>query len=389
MQRAFNFNAGPAALPETVLRTAAEEMLDYRGCGLSVMEMSHRSPAFKRIIEEAEADVRELLNIPDNYRVLFTQGGGTSQFAAVPMNLMHSGVADYIVTGTWSKKAFAEAQMYGTPRMAATGAANGFTSIPDCRDLAVSPEADYVYICQNETIGGIQFRELPNTCGKPLVADVSSCFLSEPMDVSRYGLIWAGAQKNVGPAGCTIVIVRDDLVTADVWPGTPTIMRYKTLADSGSMYNTPPCWAIYVCGLVFKWIKELGGLDAVGERNRAKAHALYDVIDTSSLYKGTADPSSRSIMNVTFSTGSPELDAAFVAAAAEAGFVGVKGHRSVGGMRASIYNAVPLEAVSALADFMVEFEEAHARKAACLDSACAEQAVSPASSSSCSSSQSM
>ena len=356
MQRAFNFNAGPAALPEDVLRTAAAEMLDYHGTGLSVMEMSHRSSAFKQIIETAEADLRDLLAIPENYDVLFLQGGGTQQFAMVPMNLMHSGVADYIVTGTWSKKALNEAKLYGTPHVVATGEESLFTRIPDCSDLAVTPEADYVYFCQNETIGGIQFHTLPNAQGKTLVADASSCFLSEPMDVSRYGLVWAGAQKNVGPAGTVIVIVRKDLVTEDVWPGTPTMLRYKTSADSGSLYNTPPCWGIYICGLVFKWIKEQGGLEAMAERNRRKAALLYNLIDESSLFRGYANPADRSYMNVTFTTGDAERDAAFIAAATEAGFVGVKGHRSFGGMRASIYNAVPVEAVEALANFMASYE---------------------------------
>ena len=356
MQRAFNFNAGPAALPEEVLRTAASEMLDYRGTGLSVMEMSHRSPAFKRVIETAEADLRDLLAVPDDYDVLFLQGGGTQQFAMVPMNLMHSGVADYIVTGAWSKKAFNEAKLYGAPHVVATGEGSSFTRIPDCSDLAVSPEADYVYFCQNETIGGVQFHTLPNAKGKTLVADASSCFLSEPMDVSRYGLVWAGAQKNVGPAGTVIVIVRKDLVTEDVWPGTPTMLRYKTSADSGSLYNTPPCWGIYICGLVFKWIKGQGGLAGMAERNRRKAELLYSVIDASPLYKGYADPADRSFMNVTFTTGDAQGDAAFIDAATKAGFVGVKGHRSFGGMRASIYNAVPVEAVEALANFMVSYE---------------------------------
>ena len=357
MHRAFNFNAGPAALPESVLRTAAAEMLDYRGTGISVMEMSHRSAAFKDIIETAEADLRDLLGISGNYRVLFLQGGGTQQFAAVPMNLMHSGHADYVVSGTWAKKAFKEAGMYGAPRAVASGEADGFTHLPDCADLAVDPQADYVYICQNETVNGLQFRELPDTKGKPLVADLSSCFLSEPVEVDRYGLIWAGAQKNVGPAGVTIVIVRDDLATDEVWPGTPTVMRYKTMADAGSLLNTPPCWGIYICGLVFQWLKEQGGLEAVGARNRAKAQLLYDTLDTSTIFRGVARPDSRSIMNVTFTTGSAEGDAAFVAAATEAGFVGIKGHRSVGGMRASLYNAVPLEAVEALVAFMRSYEQ--------------------------------
>ena len=363
MQRAFNFNAGPAALPQDVLRQAAAEMLDYRGCGISVMEMSHRSAQFRQIIEDAERDLRELLSVPQGYHVLFTQGGGSLQFAAVPMNLMRHGAASYVVSGTWSKKAHAEARRYGRADVAATSADAAFSHIPDCSSLEVAADADYVYICQNETIGGIAFRELSDTGGKPLVADVSSCFLSEPLDVGRYGLLFAGAQKNVGPAGVTVVIVRDDLVGEDVHPATPTVMRYGVLADAGSLYNTPPCWGIYICGLVFAWLKEHGGLAAAAERNRAKAALLYDVLDRSDLFRGVARPDSRSIMNVTFTTGSPELDAAFVEASVEAGFVGLKGHRSVGGMRASLYNAVPLEAVEALVAFMERFEGEHRTKA--------------------------
>ncbi len=359
MQRALNFNAGPAALPEAVLRTAAAEMLDYRGTGMSVMEMSHRSAVFKGIIEEVEADLRTLLGMPDNYRVVFMQGGGTLQFAAVPMNLMRHGTADYVLTGSWSKKAFKEAQLYGTPRVVASSESAGFSYVPDCSQLDVAPEADYVYICQNETIGGIQYRELPDTGGKPLVADASSCFLSEPMDVARYGLVWAGAQKNIGPAGTTVVVVRDDLLEGDVRPDTPTVMRYKALSDAGSLLNTPPCWGVYMCGLVFKWILDQGGLPAMAERNRAKASLLYDRIDASRLFRGCAQSASRSVMNVTFTTGDPALDAAFVEEAGKAGIVGVKGHRSFGGMRASLYNAVPLEAVEALVSCMDAFERMH------------------------------
>lgn len=363
MQRAFNFNAGPAALPEAVLRTAADEMLDYRGCGLSVMEMSHRSAAFKRIIEEAEGDLRDLLSIPDSYRVLFLQGGGTLQFAAVPLNLMRHGVAGYILTGTWSNKAFKEAKLYGSPVALASSEDDGFASIPDCSDLPVPDDADYVYICQNETVGGVQYRELPDTKGKPLVADASSCFLSEPMDVGRYGLVWAGAQKNVGPAGTVIAVVRGDLLEEDPLPFTPTVMRYRAMAEAGSLLNTPPCWGIYMCGLVFKWIKGLGGLAAMAQRNREKAGILYDFIDRSGLFHGRAHPDARSVMNATFTTGSPELDKEFVAASERAGFVGLKGHRSVGGMRASLYNAVPVEAVRELVSFMAAFEREHAPRA--------------------------
>ena len=356
MARAYNFNAGPAALPQPVLERAAAEMLDYRGTGISVMEMSHRSAAFQTIVEDAENRLRDLLAIPSNYRVLFMQGGGTGQFAAVPMNLMVTGSADYVLTGTWSKKAYKEAQLYGEARVAASSEDTGFTAVPEPASIRVSQDASYLYICQNETIGGVAWPQLPDACGKPLVADVSSCFLAEPVDMSRYGLMWAGAQKNVGPAGVTIVIARDDLVAEPAFDATPTVMRYQTMAESGSLYNTPPCWGIYMCGLVFQWIEDQGGLRAMGELNHAKAELLYDCIDNSRLYRGTARPDCRSIMNVTFSTGDPELDAAFVAASTEAGFVGLKGHRSVGGMRASIYNAVPYGAVEALVAFMERFE---------------------------------
>ena len=363
MARAYNFNAGPAALPEEVLREAAADMLDFGGSGISVMEMSHRSKQFKSIIETAEADLRELAGIPQNYKVLFLQGGGTQQFAAVPMNLCGNGVFDYVVTGTWSKKAFKEAKMYGDAAAIASGEEGGFTAIPDCSDLPVRADADYVYICENETVNGIAFCELPDTKGRPLVSDVSSCLLAGPVDVARYGLMWGGVQKNVGPAGCTLVVVRDDLVREDVWPGTPTILRYKTQADAGSLYNTPPCWSIYVCGLVFKWLKRQGGLEAVGAANRAKAARLHDYLDASALFRGRAERGSRSIMNVTFSTGDESLDASFIDAATKAGFVGIKGHRSVGGMRASLYNAVPLAAVDALVEFMNAFEKENGGRA--------------------------
>lgn len=362
MSRAFNFNAGPAALPQEVLATAASEMLDWHGTGMSVMEMSHRSSAFKQIVDSAEESLRSLLGVPSNYKVLFVQGGGTTQFAAVPMNLMRTGKADYVLTGTWSKKAFAEAKLYGTPNVLATSEDRAFAYIPDCSGLAASADASYVYLCHNETIGGVQWSEekLPQTGEVPLVSDVSSDFLSRPMDVTRYGLIWGGAQKNVGPAGVTIVIVRDDLVREDVHPATPTLLRYKTMADSGSMYNTPPCWGIYICGLVFDWIARQGGLEAMGQRNAEKAKLLYDVIDAGTVFQGIAEPESRSTMNVTFTCGDADKDAAFVKAATAAGFVGVKGHRSVGGMRASIYNAVPPENVAALAQFMRDYDKANA-----------------------------
>lgn len=376
MQRAFNFNAGPAALPEPVLRQAAAQMLDYNGTGISVMEMSHRSATFTRIIEDAEDRLRDLLAIPSNYHVFFMQGGGTGQFAAVPMNLMVTGAADYVVTGTWSKKAYKEACLYGEARVAATSEDVNFTAMPSPQDIRVSNDASYVYICQNETINGTAWHELPNTQGKPLVADLSSCFLAEPIDVSRYGLLWAGAQKNVGPAGVTIVIARDDLVSEPAFDATPTILNYQTMVSSKSLYNTPPCWPIYICGLVFQWIEEQGGLVAMDKQNRAKAALLYDCIDTSDFYRGTARPDCRSIMNVTFSTGDPITDAAFIAASVEAGFVGLKGHRSVGGIRASLYNAVPYEAVEALVAFMHDFESS-------------SRSGSSSSCSSCSSSQSI
>ncbi|HIY18608.1 MAG TPA: 3-phosphoserine/phosphohydroxythreonine transaminase [Candidatus Blautia avistercoris] len=357
MARVFNFSAGPAALPEEVLKEAAEEMLDYRGTGMSVMEMSHRSPAFQQIIDEAEADLRELLQIPENYRVLFLQGGASQQFAMIPMNLMKNRVADYIVTGQWAKKAYTEAQKYGKANKIATSEDKTFSYIPDCSDLPISPDADYVYICENNTIYGTKFKELPNTKGKLLVSDVSSCFLSEPMDISRYGIVYGGVQKNIGPAGMVIAIVREDLITEDVLPGTPTMLTYKTHADAGSMYNTPNCYCIYMCGKVFKWLKAMGGLEVMKARNEKKAKILYDFLDESRMFKGTVVPKDRSLMNVPFVTGDKELDARFVKEAKAAGLENLKGHRTVGGMRASIYNAMPIEGVEALVAFMKKFEE--------------------------------
>ena len=359
MARVYNFSAGPAVLPEEVLRQAAAEMLDYDGTGMSVMEMSHRSKPFANIIETAEADLRELLQIPDNYQVLFLQGGATQQFAAVPMNLMQNKKADYIVSGSWSKKAWKEAKLYGEARCVASSEDENFSYVPDVAGLEFDPEADYVYICQNETIYGTVYHELPDTNGKPLVADVSSCFLSEPMDVSKYGLIYGGVQKNVGPAGVTIVIIRDDLVSEPL-PGTPTMLRYDTHVDAKSLYNTPPAYGIYMCGKVFQWLKAQGGLEAMKERNVEKAQLLYDFLDQSALFKGTARKEDRSIMNVPFVTGSDELDAKFVAEAKKVGIESIKGHRSVGGMRASIYNAMPREGVEALVKFMGEFERENA-----------------------------
>ncbi len=359
MSRVYNFSAGPAVLPEEVLRTAAAEMLDYHGCGMSVMEMSHRSKDFQAIIDTAEADFRELLGVPENYKVLFLQGGGNTQFAMVPMNLMRHGVADYIVTGQWAKKAAKEAEMYGKVNVVASSADKTFSYIPDLQNLAIDDDADYVYICQNNTIYGTTIRELPNTKGKDLVSDVSSMFLSEPMDVSKYGVLWGGVQKNVGPAGVTIVVIRDDLIREDVLPGTPTMLRYKTHADAKSLYNTPPCYNIYVCGLVFKWLKEMGGLQVMKERNEQKAKILYDYLDQSRMFRGTVAPKDRSLMNIPFITGDADLDAKFIAEASAAGFKNLKGHRTVGGMRASLYNAMPQEGVVKLVEFMDTFEKSN------------------------------
>ena len=356
MARVYNFSAGPAMLPEEVLRQAADEMLDYKGTGMSVMEMSHRSAAYKAIIETAEADLRELLDIPGNYQVLFLQGGATQQFAAIPMNLMRNKAADYIVSGSWSKKAFKEAKLYGDARCVASSEDGNFSYVPDVEGLAFSPDADYVYICQNETIYGTRYTKLPETGDVPLVTDVSSMFLSEPMDVSRFGLIYGGVQKNVGPAGVTIVIVRDDLIREDVLPFTPTIMRYSTQAEAGSLYNTPPAYGIYICGLVFQCFKRRGGLEAMQRMNERKANLLYEFLDQSQLFSGTARREDRSLMNVPFVTGSAELDALFVAEAKDSGLESLKGHRSVGGMRASINNAMHYEGVEALVRFMERFE---------------------------------
>lgn len=321
------------------------------------MEMSHRSKAFETIINEAEADLRELLQIPDNYKVLFLQGGASLVFASVPMNLMKNRKAGYILTGQWAKKAFAEAKIYGEAVELASSADETFSYIPDCSDLPITEDMDYVYICENNTIYGTKYHTLPNTKGKILVSDVSSCFLSEPMDVTKYGMIYAGVQKNVGPAGVQIVIIREDLLTDDVLPGTPTMMKYKIHADNGSLYNTPPAYGIYICGKVFKWLKKMGGLSAMKEYNEKKAKVLYDYLDASKLFKGTVRKEDRSLMNVPFVTGDSELDAKFVKEAKEAGFENLKGHRTVGGMRASIYNAMPIEGVEKLVEFMKKFEK--------------------------------
>ncbi len=360
MSRVYNFSAGPAVLPEEVLKEAADEMLDYKGSGMSVMEMSHRSKVYDGIIKEAEADLRELMNIPDNYKVLFLQGGASQQFAMIPMNLMKNKKAGYVVTGQWAKKAFQEAKLYGEAIELASSADKTFSYIPDCSDLDIPDDVDYVYICENNTIYGTKFHTLPNTKGHTLVADVSSCFLSEPVDVTKYGVIYGGVQKNVGPAGVVICIIREDLITEDVLPGTPTMLRYKIHADAESLYNTPPCYGIYMCGKVFKWLKKMGGLSVMKERNEEKAKILYDFLDESKLFKGTVVKEDRSLMNVPFVTGNEELDAKFVKEAAEAGFVNLKGHRSVGGMRASIYNAMPKEGVIKLVEFMKKFEAENA-----------------------------
>lgn len=359
MSRVYNFSAGPAVLPEDVLKEAAAEMLDYRGTGMSVMEMSHRSKAYDTIIKEAESDLRDLLHIPDNYKVLFLQGGASQQFAMVPMNLMKNKAADYILTGQWAKKAYQEGAIYGKANAIASSADKTFSYIPDCSDLPIDDDADYVYICENNTIYGTKYKTLPNTKGKTLVADISSCFLSEPVDVTKYGLLYGGAQKNVGPAGVVIVIIREDLIREDVLPGTPTICQYKVQADAKSLYNTPPCYGIYICGKVFKWLKKRGGLQAMKEYNEKKAKILYDFLDQSKLFKGTVAKEDRSLMNVPFVTGDKDLDAEFVKEATAAGFVNLKGHRTVGGMRASIYNAMPMEGVEKLVAFMKKFEEAH------------------------------
>ncbi len=357
--RIYNFSAGPSMLPEPVLEEVRDEMLNYRGSGMCVMEMSHRSKVFQTIADEAEADLRELMNIPDNYKVLFIQGGATLQFAAIPLNLMKNGVADYIVTGNWSNKAYQEAQKFGKINLLASSKDKNYSYIPDVSDLPISEDADYVYICENETIHGTTYQELPNTKGKPLVSDQSSMFLSKPVDVSKYGLIYGGVQKNIGPAGLAIVIIREDLIRTDLPEAVPTYLRYDIHAEAGSMYNTPNCWALYVCGKVFKYLKSLGGLEAMNQLNIEKAKPLYDFLDNSKMFKGTVVAKDRSLMNVPFVTESAEMDAEVVAATKAAGFDNLKGHRSVGGLRASIYNAMPKEGVVALVKFLKEFEAKH------------------------------
>ena len=354
--RVFNFSAGPAMMPEPVLEEIASEVLNYRGTGMSVMEMSHRSKAFQSIYDEAVADLKKLMNVPDNYKIIFVQGGGTTQFAMVPLNLMKNGKACYVETGAWSKKAIAEAKKYGEVKIVASSADKNFSYVPDCSDLDIPEDADYVYICENETIHGTTFNKLPNTKGKILVSDQSSMFLSRPCNVEDYGLIWAGVQKNVGPAGMAVVIIREDLLTDDVPAFCPTYLNYKIHADKDSMYNTPNTWAIYCCGKVFKYLLSLGGLEEVEKMNQAKAKVLYDFLDSSKLFKGSVVKEDRSLMNVPFVTGSDEEDAAVVAATKAAGMDNLKGHRSVGGLRASIYNSMPIEGVQALLDFLKDYE---------------------------------
>lgn len=359
MSRVYNFAAGPAVLPEEVLKEAADEMLDYNGTGMSVMEMSHRSKDFEVIIQDAERNLRELMNIPNNYKVLFLQGGASMQFAMVPMNLMKNRVADYIITGQWAKKAATEAEKFGKVNVLATSADKTFSYIPDMSKIKVSNDADYVYICHNNTIYGTTYHTLPDTKEKILVADMSSDILSQPIDVTQYGLIFAGVQKNIGPAGTVIVIIREDLITDDVLNGTPTMLKYKIHSDNNSLYNTPPAYGIYICGKVFKHLKKLGGLEVMKVRNEEKAKILYDYLDSSKLFKGTVVKEDRSLMNVPFITGNKELDDKFIKEAKKVGIENIRGHRTVGGMRASIYNAMPIEGVKYLVKFMKKFEEAN------------------------------
>ena len=359
MSRVYNFSAGPAMLPVEVLQTAASEMLDYHGSGMSVMEMSHRSKVFDDLIKETEADFRSLVGVPDNYKVLFLQGGGSTQFAEIPMNLMKNGKAAYIVTGQWAKKAWKEAQKYCEAIKVASSEDQNPSYIPDCSDLDIPEDADYVYICENNTIYGTEYFQLPNTKGHDLVADVSSNFLSRPIDVTKYGMFFGGVQKNVGPAGVVIAVIREDLIRDDLPDYVPTMLRYKTQADKNSLYNTPPCYNIYICGLVFKWLMKQGGLEGIARHNEEKAKIFYDYLDESKLFKGTVRKQDRSLMNAPFVTGDPDLDAAFVKEAAANGLVSLKGHRTVGGMRASMYNAMPIEGVEKLVAFMKEFEAKH------------------------------
>ena len=356
MSRVYNFSAGPSMLPLEVLEVAQKELIEYGDSGMSVMEMSHRSPVYDAIIKETEADFRKLMNIPDNYKVLFLQGGASTQFAAIPLNLMKTGKADYVVSGQFSGKAFKEAKKYGDAKCIATSEDKTFSYIPEITPDMVREDADYVHVCYNNTIFGTKFPEVPNVGDKVLVADMSSCITSEPVDITKFGVIYAGAQKNMAPAGLTVVIIREDLL-GTAREDIPTMLDYKTMADNDSMYNTPPCYAIYIAGLVYKWALKNGGLEKMKERNEKKANILYDFLDNSSLFKATADKKCRSLMNVCFVTGDADLDKKFCKEAAEAGLVNLKGHRSVGGMRASIYNAMPYEGVEKLVEFMAEFEK--------------------------------
>ena len=358
-ERTYNFSAGPATMPEPVLEEIRDEMMNYRGSGMCVMEMSHRSKMFQQIADEAEQDLRDLMGIPDNYKVLFIQGGATLQFSMIPMNLMKNGVACYVETGAWSKKAIAEAKKVGEVKIVASSKDKNYSYIPDCSDLDIPDNADYVYICENETIHGLTYSKLPNTKGKILVSDQSSMFLSRPCNVSDYGMIYAGVQKNVGPAGMVVAIIREDLIRDDL-TDLPVYMQYKSHADAGSMYNTPNCWAIYVCGKVFKYLKSIGGLEAMAKLNEEKAKVMYDFLDASKMFNGTVAKEDRSLMNVPFVTESAELDAEVVAYTKAAGFENLKGHKSVGGLRASIYNAMPIEGVQALVECLKKFEQERA-----------------------------
>lgn len=359
MNRVYNFSAGPAILPEEVLKEAQNEMLDYKGSGMSVMEMSHRSTVFQNILEDAENDLRELLNIPTTYHVLFLQGGTSLQFSMIPINFLKTGTADYIVTGEWAEKAYKEAKKYGDINLAASSSNKQYSYIPAQTDLSLQRHSDYVYICENNTIYGTKYPYIPETNGIPLISDVSSCFLSEPMDVTKYSMIYGGVQKNIGPAGVVIAIIRNDLVPDSVNDYVPTMMQYHTHIQHNSLYNTPPCYNIYICGKIFKWLKQIGGLEAIQKRNILKAGLLYDYLDHNNLFHGTAERSSRSLMNVPFTTGNKNLDAQFISEAEKSGLVNLKGHRIVGGMRASIYNAMPVAGVKALIEFMYQFEKTH------------------------------
>ena len=360
MSRVYNFSAGPSMLPEKVLKTAAEEMLDYKGSGQSVMEMSHRSKTYQAIFDETEALLREVMNIPDNYKVLFLQGGASTQFAMIPLNLMNkNNKADFVVTGQWAKKAYKEAARYGTANVVASSEDKTFSYIPKLDKATFTPDADFFHICVNNTIYGTKWNNFPETGDVPLIGDISSCILSEPIDVSKFGMLYAGAQKNMAPAGVTIVIIREDLI-GNAMDITPTMLNYSTHSENGSMFNTPPCYCIYVAKLVLEWIKnDIGGLEKMKELNEKKAKLLYDFLDSSEMFRGTVVAEDRSLMNVPFVTGNDELDAKFVKEATAAGFVNLKGHRSVGGMRASIYNAMPIEGVEMLVEFMKAFEAAN------------------------------